>query len=118
MERCGCGTWPSCWRKNRPSKLVGAAALISCGGQRGKTVEGMDMFQSKASVFLVVVLALLMAGAAWFFFGRYHVREFSGDGTMSYQGPWYPSYRIAFPPVSLAEPGEHTFSFQGLPSVP
>lgn len=66
---------------------------------------------------LSATLALISAVIVMFWF--YHTREFSGDGTIEDTGFWsYPRYHIRFPPISLNEPGEHTFSCRGLPPYP
>ena len=57
---------------------------------------------------------------AWFYFGVYHIREFSKDGTNSDKG--FNSSRshghCRFSQMSLTEARERTFTFQGLPLVP
>src|SRR2546428_12431071 len=46
----------------------------------------------------------------------YHVWEFSGQGSISYLGPFRPSYRVVWPEIPLDKPSEHRYSFRGLPS--
>ena len=62
-------------------------------------------------------LVLISAGAIMFWF--YSTREFAGDGTISDTGFWsHPRYHIQFPPISLNQSGEHSFSCHGLPPYP
>lgn len=66
---------------------------------------------------LGAALALISAVAIMFWF--YSTREFSGDGTIGDTGFWSrPRYHIRFPPISLNQPGEYTFTCRGLPPCP
>lgn len=66
---------------------------------------------------LGAALVLISAVAIMFWF--YNIREFSGDGTIEDTGFWsYYRYHIRFPPISLHQPGEYTFSCRGLPPDP
>ena len=66
---------------------------------------------------LSAALALISAVAIMFWF--YSTHEFSGDGTIEDTGFWsYYRYHIRFPPISLNQPGEYTFSCRGLPPDP
>ena len=80
------------------------------------------MLPRKSKILLIIAAVLFISGAAWFYFGVYHIREFSGDGTISDNGfnssRSQGRYHIRFPPMSLTEAGKRTFTFQGLPLVP
>jgi hypothetical protein len=68
---------------------------------------------------VVLAIAVLAAITLALWFLPYSTRSYQGDGTITDTGFWsYPRYHVRFPAVSLAEPGEHTFTCRGLPPVP
>ncbi len=70
---------------------------------------------SRRRKILLYALLLLLSLLSASFFLSYHTSEFTGDGIIAYFGPFRPSYRVDMPSITLDEPGEHRYSFRGLP---
>ncbi len=71
-----------------------------------------------ATLLLSAAMPLLVKASPLFagWIRSYHVWEFSGQGSISYLGPFRPSYRVVWAEIPLHKPGEYRYSFRGLPS--
>jgi hypothetical protein len=65
-------------------------------------------------VFTIALSILLFVACLYWLFTKW---QFEGEGTLSYLGPFEPSYRISMARVPLNQPGEYRYSFQRLPAI-
>jgi hypothetical protein len=68
----------------------------------------------RRKLFTIAVSILLFVSCLYWLFLKW---QYDGDGTLSYLGPFEPSYRISMARVPLNQPGEYRYRFRRLPAV-
>jgi len=63
---------------------------------------------------IIALSILLFAACLYWLLTKW---QFEGDGTLSYLGPFEPSYRVTMARVPLNQPGEYRYRFRRLPAI-